>query len=240
MSISGAGPLIQLICTPIGNLGDFTFRAVECLKRANLICCEDTRHSRRLLDHYGITGKTLLSLHDHNEERKSVELTEKLITSNETLAVLSDAGSPSISDPGFRLVKEAVSRGIRIEVIPGPSAVITGLVGSGLPTDQFSFHGFLPVKSGKKQKALEAALNSAGTSIFFESPYRILKTLNVIDALDSERNVCVAREITKRFETYHRGTAAEIIAEFGESTVKGEITLVIEGLSRKMRRDASD
>ena len=166
----------------------------------------------------------------------ATRLAERISASGETLAVLSDAGSPSISDPGYRLVRECMERGVKIEVIPGPSSVITGLVGSGLPTDQFSFHGFLPVKSGKKEKALLAALESEGTSIFFESPHRILKTLRVLKALDEERTLCVARELTKKFETYYRGTAGEILAEFGDVSVKGEITLLIHGMSRAMRK----
>lgn len=230
---------VQFICSPIGNLGDITYRAVESLKRADLIACEDTRHSRRLLQHYHIEAKELVAYHDHNEAHAADSLAQRVADEGLMLAVLSDAGSPTISDPGYRLVNACVELDIRVEVLPGPSAVITGLVGSGMPTDQFSFHGFLPVKSGRKTNQITAAFERPGTSVFFESPHRIKKTLQLIHDLDSARPVCVARELTKKFETYHRGTAEQILSEFGESTVKGEITLLIEGKTRKSRKAPS-
>lgn len=225
--------IVQLVCGPIGNLGDITFRAVETLKNADLIACEDTRHSRRLLNHYDISEKKLISLHEHNETFRAPELARKVISENIRLAVISDAGTPTISDPGYRLVRECADAGIKVEVLPGPSAVITGLAGSGLPTDSFWFGGFLPVKSGKKTKALECALQARFTSIFFESPHRITKTLHLLAGLDSTRETCVARELTKKFETYHRGTAAELADQFESGSFsKGEITLLIRGASR--------
>ena len=237
MNFEPHGGVVQLICSPIGNLGDITYRAVECLKRADCIACEDTRHSRNLLNHYEICPRELISLHDHNESHKGAQLAERILQSGETLALISDAGSPSVSDPGFLLVRECISRNITVEVIPGPSSVITALVGSGLATDKFTFRGFLPVKSGKKEKILRVALESEETTIFFESPHRIKKTLAVIDELNPTRRICVARELTKKFETYHRGSARELLLEFGDSTVKGEITLVLDGLSRSNRKD---
>ncbi len=236
MDLEPSGGLVQLVAGPIGNLGDITYRAVEALRRADLIACEDTRHSQRLLAHYEIAGKPLVALHEHNEARQAEELAERVAQRGERLAFLSDAGSPAISDPGFRLVRSAIARGITVEVLPGPSAVLTGLIGSGLATDRFDFGGFLPVKAGKREKALDAALGAEGTSIFFESPHRIRKTLAAIDALAPDRPVCVARELTKKFETYHRGTAAEILADWGEAAVKGEITLLVEGLTRASRK----
>jgi 16S rRNA (cytidine1402-2'-O)-methyltransferase len=205
---------------------------VECLGQADIIACEDTRHSRKLLAHYEITPKELVALHDHNERTRSVDLISRIRSSGETLVMISDAGAPSISDPGFRLVNAAIEREVSVEVIPGPSAVITALVGSGLPTDSFSFAGFLPVKSGKKHRMLEAAMNSEGTSVFFESPHRIEKTLEAIATIDAERPVVVARELTKKFETYHRGTPGELLAEMSQGKARGEITLLIQGLSR--------
>lgn len=235
MSIPLDQGVVSLIGSPIGNLGDITLRAVETLKAADVIACEDTRHSRRLLSHLDIHDKELVSLHEHNEEKRAEELVQRT-SAGQKIAILSDAGTPAISDPGYRLVRMCVDAGVRIEVIPGPSAVIAGLAGSGLPTDSFYFGGFLPVKSGKKSKAIVDALERAETSIFFESPHRLLKTLSVIDELDSDRSVCVAREMTKKFETYHRGTASEIAAEFSEKTVKGEITLLIAGAGKKKSR----
>jgi len=228
-----AGGLLQLVCSPIGNLGDMTYRAVEELKRADLIACEDTRHSHRLLNHYDIRGKELLSLHEHNELQRTAELVRRIKSEGIRVAVLSDAGAPTISDPGYRFVRECVAEGIKVEVLPGPSAVIAGLAGSGLPTDSFQFRGFLPVKSGKKTRLLEKAMESKSTSVFFESPHRITKTLRLLADLDPGREVCVARELTKRFETYHRGTAADLANQFAShSFSKGEITLLIRGTGR--------
>lgn len=230
---------IQLVGTPIGNLGDITFRAVQCLKAADVIACEDTRHSRKLLSHLDIADKELVALHDHNEDRRSSALIERA-QSGETVVFLSDAGMPTISDPGYRLVNASVEAGVRIEVIPGPCAVVTGLAGSGLPTDAFYFGGFLPVKSGKKTREIEDALSRKESSVFFESPHRIVKTLGLIKELDPERKVCVARELTKKFETFHRGIPQELLEEFGDRQVKGEITLIIQGRGRKSARPSKE
>ncbi len=230
-------PIVQLVCCPIGNLADITYRAVKVLETADIVACEDTRHSRQLLNHYQISPGELIALHEHNEQKRAVELIERISSSGEALAFLSDAGSPSISDPGYRLVQAAIDAGVKVEVIPGPSAVSTALVGSGLPPDQFTFIGFLPVKSGRREKELQQAIDREGTTIAFESPHRILKTLAVLQDIAPEHQLCVARELTKKFETYHRGTAAELLSELGEGTVKGEITIVIGGTTRKMRRE---
>lgn len=223
---------VQLIGTPIGNLGDISFRAVECLREADVIACEDTRHSSRLLSHLEISGKELVALHDHNEKERASGLVERAVQ-GDRIVFLSDAGTPTISDPGYRLVNACIAADVPVEVIPGPSAVITALAGSGLPTDAFYFGGFLPVKSGKRRNEIEMALARVETSLFFESPHRIGKTLGVLAELDSEREVCVARELTKKFETYHRGSAGELADEFSEKKAKGEITLVIRGMGKK-------
>lgn len=223
---------VQLIGTPIGNLGDITYRAVECIRNADLIACEDTRHSARLLSHLGIRDKELIALHEHNEAKRAQQLVERVIE-GATLAFLSDAGMPTISDPGYRLVNECIERGVEVEVIPGPCAVITGLAGSGMPTDAFFFGGFLPVKSGRRERVISEALNRVETSVFFESPYRLQKSLEVLANLEPGREVCVARELTKKFETFHRGTAEELAADFREKKVKGEITLLVRGCGKK-------
>lgn len=227
--------IVQLISTPIGNLGDISFRAVECIKAADVIACEDTRHSSRLLRHLQIERKELVALHEHNETQRAGALVERA-AQGERIVFLSDAGTPTISDPGYRLVNACVEASVRIEVIPGASAVITALAGSGMPTDAFYFGGFLPVKSGRKMAQIEQAISRIETSIFFESPHRILKTLSVLADLAPERRLCVARELTKKFETYHRGTAHNLLEEFSGKTVKGEITLLIQGAGKGKRK----
>ncbi len=217
---------ILIVPTPIGNLGDITLRALEVLKSADRIACEDTRHSAPLLAHHGISGKSLVSLHEHNEARRAPELAAAART-GETIALISDAGMPGISDPGYRLVQACLENGIPIEVLPGPSAVITALIGSGLPCHAFRFGGFLSVKPGKRRAALTATLESGETGIFFESPHRIVPTLEILTDIDPAARVCVARELTKKFETYHRGSAAEVLAHFQAHPPKGEIVLLV-------------
>jgi 16S rRNA (cytidine1402-2'-O)-methyltransferase len=195
-----------------------------------LVAAEDTRRSSILLKHFGIS-KPLLSFHEHNEARRTSELLERL-RSGENVALLTDAGMPSISDPGYRLVRASLENDIRIEVIPGPSAVLTALVGSGLPTDRFYFGGFLPVKTGQRQRELLAALAREFTSVYFESPHRIIRSLEVINEVEPARQVCVARELTKQFEEYKRGEAASVLAHYMAHPPKGEITLVIKGTER--------
>jgi 16S rRNA (cytidine1402-2'-O)-methyltransferase len=229
---------IILVPTPIGNLGDITLRAVEVLKSADRIACEDTRHSGPLLAHLGISGKPLVSLHDHNEARRAPELVAAA-RAGETIAVITDAGMPGISDPGYRLVQACVDSGTPIEVLPGPSAVITALIGSGFPCHAFRFGGFLSVKSGKRRSALAAALDSGETGIFFESPHRIISTLEILVEINPLARTCVARELTKKFETYHRGTAAGVLAHFRAHAPKGEFVLLVhqpDGDSRATER----
>ena len=217
---------IILVPTPIGNMGDITLRALEILRNADRIACEDTRHSGQLLAHHGISGKPLVSLHEHNEARRAPDLIAAART-GETIAVISDAGMPGISDPGYRLVQACIESGIPLEVLPGPSAVITALIGSGFPCHAFRFGGFLSVKSGKRRSALTAALESGETGIFFESPHRIISTLEILVDINPLARTCVARELTKKFETYHRGTAADVLAYFQSHSPKGEIVLLV-------------
>lgn len=217
---------IIFVPTPIGNLGDITLRALEVLRGADRIACEDTRHSGQLLAHHEISGKPLVSLHEHNEARRAPDLIAAARV-GETIAVITDAGMPGISDPGYRLVQACIESGTPLEVLPGPSAVITALIGSGFPCHAFHFGGFLSVKSGKRRSALTTALESGETSIFFESPHRIISTLEILADIDPDARACVARELTKKFETYHRGSAAEVLAHFQIHSPKGEIVLLV-------------
>lgn len=219
--------MLTVVPTPIGNRQDITLRAIEALREADVIAAEDTRHSGLLLQHLGLS-KPFVSLHEHNEARRSEELVER-IAGGAKVALISDAGMPGISDPGFRLVRACIARDLPVTVLPGPSAVITALVGSGFPTDRFFFGGFLPVKSGRRHAELSRAAARTETSIYFESPHRILRSLEVLAEVCPARPVCVARELTKAFEDYRRGTPAEVAAHFSAHPPKGEITLVIAG-----------
>jgi len=216
---------VVLVPTPIGNRDDLTLRALEILKSADRIACEDTRHSSPLLAHHGIPHKPLVSLHEHNEARRIPELIAAA-KAGETIDVVTDAGMPGVSDPGYRLVHACLEAEVPLEVLPGPSAVLTALVGSGLPCHAFRFGGFLPVKSGRRRQALEAGLATGETAIFFESPHRLLGTLELLAEIQPDARVCVARELTKKFETYHRGTAQELAAWFSQHAPKGEIVLL--------------
>jgi 16S rRNA (cytidine1402-2'-O)-methyltransferase len=227
---STSGGRVVLVPTPIGNLGDITRRAIEVLESADRIACEDTRHSMPLLSHLGISGKPLISMHEHNEARRAGEIVE-LVQQGETIAVVTDAGMPGVSDPGYRLVQACLEADVPFEVLPGPSAVITALIGSGFPCHAFRFGGFLSVKSGKRRSALEQVFESGETGIFFESPHRIGSTLKILAEIKPEARACAARELTKKFETYHRGTAAELCAEFEGKKAKGEIVLLVDGNS---------
>ena len=218
--------MFTFIPTPIGNRGDITLRALEVLRDADIIACEDTRHSRPLLKHFEIE-KPLISLHDHNEERRLPELISKS-QSGSNIAVISDAGMPLISDPGYRLLQACIAENIDYNVLPGPSAVITALACSGFPCHSFSFDGFLPVKKGKRRKALEAAISSEKTAIFFESPHRLISTLEILSDIDPCLPVCVARELSKKFETYHRNTAESLWGHFKQHPPKGEIVILLK------------
>lgn len=217
---------VVLVPTPIGNRDDLTLRALEILRTADRIACEDTRHSAPLLAHHGIQGKPLVSLHEHNEARRIPELIAA-VQAGETLAVVTDAGMPGVSDPGYRLVHACLEADVPFEVLPGPSAVLTALVGSGLPCHAFRFGGFLPVKSGRRRQALEDALATGETAIFFESPHRLAGTLALLAEIQPAARTCVARELTKKFETYHRGSAAELAEWFATHPPKGEIVLLL-------------
>jgi 16S rRNA (cytidine1402-2'-O)-methyltransferase len=199
---------------------------VRILKEVELIACEDTRQTRKLLDRYGI-AKPAVSYHEHNEAERSRELIARLL-GGASVALVSDAGMPLVSDPGYTLVRAAIQHGVRVEAVPGPSALLTALAASGLPTDSFHFGGFLPAKSGQRLKALEALKDESATLIFYEAPHRILDTLTAVEQALGARPVVVARELTKLHEEFLRGTAAEIRATLAaRASVKGEITLLI-------------
>ena len=215
-----------MVATPIGNLEDMTYRAVRALKEADLIACEDTRQTRKLLDHYGIEKPTV-SYHEHNEMERSRELAARMLQ-GATVALVSDAGMPLISDPGYRLVRAAIDNEIRIEALPGASALLTALAASGLPTDSFHFGGFLPAKAGQRQRALEALKDEPATLIFYEAPHRIVEALQAVEQVLGDRTVVVARELTKLHEEFLRGKVTEVRAALAaRDTVKGEITLLI-------------
>jgi 16S rRNA (cytidine1402-2'-O)-methyltransferase len=218
--------ILYLVATPIGNLEDITYRAVRVLNEADVIACEDTRQTRKLLDHYGIQKPTV-SYHEHNESERAEELAARL-RGGAVIALVSDAGMPLVSDPGYRLVRAAVESGIPVTPIPGPSAALTALAASGLPTDAFHFAGFLPHKPGQRLKALDAIAEEQATVIFYEAPHRLLEALEAIDEVLGARRIVVARELTKLHEEFLRGTAAEIRATLEQrDSVKGEITILI-------------
>ena len=217
--------MLYVVATPIGNLGDITLRALEILKSVDLIAAEDTRHSGILMKHFGIK-KPFISYHEHNEAKRAAELVERL-AAGENVALITDAGTPGLSDPGLRLVRECIQRELLFTIIPGPSSILTALVGSGFSTEKFSFRGFLPVKAGQRERELRAAAESAETVIFFESPYRLTKTLAACIDIMPTRQLCVARELTKKFEDFRRGTAGELLAHYEAHPPKGEIVLVI-------------
>lgn len=224
--------MLYVVGTPIGNLDDITLRALAVLKSVDLIAAEDTRHSGNLLRHFEIR-KPLVSYHEHNEAMRTAELAERL-AAGESVALITDAGMPGLSDPGARLIRRCIERELPFTIIPGVSAITTGLVGSGLAMEQFCYCGFLPVKSGQRARALQAAAERAETTIFFESPYRINKTLAACAELLPERTLCVARELTKKFEEFRRGTGAELLAHYEVHPAKGEITLLLAGRDSKV------
>ena len=219
--------MLFIVATPIGNLGDITLRAVEVLKSADVIAAEDTRHSGLLLKHLEIK-KPFISYHQHNEAARTTELVERL-GRGENVALITDAGTPGLSDPGLRLIRECIKREVPFTIIPGPSSILTALLGSGFSTDKFCFRGFLPVKSGQRERELRAAAERDETAIFFESPYRLTKTLAACIDIMPDRELCVARELTKKFEEFRRGTASELFAHYQAHPPKGEIALVISG-----------
>jgi 16S rRNA (cytidine1402-2'-O)-methyltransferase len=221
------GPSLYLVATPIGNLEDITLRALRVLKEVDLIACEDTRQTLKLLSHYGIHTRTV-SYHEHNEMTKAAELVVDL-EGGAKIALVTDAGMPGISDPGFRLIALAIRHHVPVVPIPGASAFLAALVASGLPTDSFRFSGFLPAKSGQRRKLLESVKDSPRTQVFYEAPHRLLETLSdVVEVLGNDRHVVVAREVTKLHEEFLRGRAAEVLEQLkARGDVKGEITLLI-------------
>jgi 16S rRNA (cytidine1402-2'-O)-methyltransferase len=217
---------LSIVATPIGNREDITLRALRTLREAAVIAAEDTRHTGQLLAHYEIR-KPLLSYHEFNEAQRTPELLAK-IQNGATVALVSDAGMPTVSDPGSRLIRAARDADLPVEVIPGPSAVTTALAGSGLGGGPFHFHGFLPHKSGQRRKVLTALASLPVTLVFFESPYRLLKSLADMEEILGQRRVVVARELTKKFEEFLRGDLAEVRKRLEPRSIKGEITLIIE------------
>ena len=219
--------MLYVVATPIGNLADITLRAVEALKSADVVAAEDTRRSGMLLKHFEIK-KPFISYHEHNEATRTLQLVERLAR-GENIALITDAGTPGLSDPGLRLIRECIKRELPFTIVPGASSILAALIGSGFSTEKFFFGGFLPVKPGKREHELQAAAEREETSIFFESPYRLTKTLAVCIAVMPERQLCVARELTKKFEEFRRGAASELLAHYQAHPPKGEIVLVISG-----------
>ena len=218
---------LYLVATPIGNLADITHRALQVLRDVELIACEDTRHTHKLLQHYGIATKTI-SYHEHNEQQRAAELIE-LLKQGGDVAIVSDAGTPAISDPGFRLVRAAVENEVTIVPLPGPSALISALVAAGLPTDQFFFGGFLPARSSARRARLDELRSVPGTLIFYEAPHRLAASLRDAQEILGEREAVVARELTKLHEEIRRGRLSELAGHY--STVeqpRGEIVLLID------------
>ncbi|MCK4256129.1 16S rRNA (cytidine(1402)-2'-O)-methyltransferase, partial [candidate division WOR-3 bacterium] len=205
-------PALYLVSTPIGNLKDITFRAIEVLKNVDIIASEDTRRTKILLSAYNIK-KPLISYYDHNKENRTPEIISR-IKSGETIALVTDSGTPGIQDPGFYLVREAISKGIDVTAVPGPSAFVNGLVISGIPTDRFSFEGFLSRRRGRRKKKLKEIANYKGTLIFYESPHRLLPFLEDIMEVLGNRKIAIIREMTKKYEEIKRGTVEDMIEYF--------------------------
>lgn len=226
--MSRAGRLV-LVATPIGNLADLSPRAERALADADLLCCEDTRRTRQLLTHAGISGRALLSVHGHNEEARLKEVLARL-RGGETVALVTDAGTPAVSDPGARLVAAAAGAGIEVTMVPGPSAALAALVVSGLPTDRFCFEGFLPRRGAERRRALESLRTERRTAVLYEAPPRLAATLaDLVEACGRSRRVAVARELTKLHEEVWRGRLGAAAEEFAGREVRGELVVVLEG-----------
>jgi 16S rRNA (cytidine1402-2'-O)-methyltransferase len=219
--------VLYVVATPIGNLEDISLRALRILKDVDLIAAEDTRHTRILLDHYEIRTP-LVSYHEHNEKTQAPRLAERL-AHGENIALVSDAGTPAISDPGYRLVVEALRIGIRVTPIPGASALASALSASGLPTDRFVFEGFLPSKKSERESRLEALRGERRTVVFYEAPHRLKDALTAMQRILADREIVVGRELSKIHEEFLRGTIDEVIAQLAEREVKGEITIIVHG-----------
>jgi len=231
---------LYLVATPIGNLADITHRAIKILSDVDLIACEDTRHTQKLLTHYNITTKTI-SYHEHNEQQRATDLMERL-KQGSNIAVVSDAGTPSISDPGFRLVRAAIENDIPVVPVPGPSALISALIAAGLPTDEFFFAGFLPPRANARRARLAELQSVPGTLIFYEAPHRLAAALKDAYEILGEREAVVARELTKLHEEIRRGRLSALTADYTEETdVRGEIVVLIDRkvIDRPMKESVS-
>jgi 16S rRNA (cytidine1402-2'-O)-methyltransferase len=238
--IFAAGPALYLVGTPIGNLEDITLRALRVLKEVDVIACEDTRQTQKLLNHYAIATRTT-SYHEHNEMTRSAELVKEM-QEGASVALVTDAGMPGISDPGYRLIALAIRHRVPVVPVPGASAFLAALVASGLPTDSFRFGGFLPAKRGERRAALEAVKSSPRTLVFYEAPHRVVEALeDVCEVLGNARHVVVAREVTKLHEEFLRGRAGEVLENLrSREAVKGEITLLIGKAEEKDARVGAD
>ena len=234
------GPALYLVATPIGNLEDITLRALRVLKEADVIACEDTRQTQKLLNHYGIATRTT-SYHEHNEMTRAPELVLEL-EQGSRIALVSDAGMPGISDPGFRLIALAIRHHVPVVPIPGASAFLCALAASGLPTDSFRFSGFLPAKSGQRRQMLESVKDSPRTQVFYEAPHRVMEAVeDIVETLGADRHVVIAREVTKIHEEFLRGRAGEVLEALkSRGEIKGEITLLIgKSETRDLRPETS-
>ena len=219
--------VLYIVATPIGNLEDITLRALRVLKEVDLIAAEDTRHTRILLSHYDIRTP-LTSYHEHNERTKAQPLVERLL-GGENIALVSDAGTPAISDPGYRLVVDAIHAGIRVIPLPGAAALAAALSAGGLPTDRFAFEGFLPAKKHERRARLQELKNDARTLVFYEAPHRLNESLQDMQQIIGERQIAIGRELSKVHEEFLRGTVSEVMARLADREVKGEITIVVHG-----------
>ena len=225
---------LYIVPTPIGNLEDITLRAINVLKGVDVVLAEDTRTSGSLLKHLGIS-KPMHSYHIHNEHQTVTRVVERILK-GESMALVSDAGTPAVSDPGFLLVRECIKQGIQVECLPGPTAFVPALVNSGLPSDRFTFEGFLPHKKGR-QTRLQNLASEERTMIFYESPHRLIKALQqFVEFFGADRQVSVARELTKIYEENVRGTLEEVIAYFSEKTIKGEIVIILAGKAEEKKK----
>ncbi|MCE7069872.1 MULTISPECIES: 16S rRNA (cytidine(1402)-2'-O)-methyltransferase [Dyadobacter] len=225
---------LYIVPTPIGNLEDITLRAINVLKSVDVVLAEDTRTSGSLLKHLGIS-KPMHSYHIHNEHQTVTRVVERILK-GESMALVSDAGTPAVSDPGFLLVRECIKQGIQVECLPGPTAFVPALVNSGLPSDRFTFEGFLPHKKGR-QTRLQNLASEERTMIFYESPHRLIKALQqFVEFFGADRQVSVARELTKIYEENVRGTLEEVIAYFSEKTIKGEIVIILAGKAEEKKK----
>lgn len=227
--------MLYIIATPIGHLDDFTLRSIETLKKVDTILCEDTRVTLGLLHHYGIQ-KPLVSYHSFNEKKRVEEILEKLKMGHD-IALVSDAGTPLFQDPGALLIEACVAAHIPFTSLPGPSSILSALILSGFRIEKFQFVGFLSKKSGEIKETLQEALSYPGLTVAFESPQRLLETLKILQELKSDASICVIREITKKFETAHRGSLFELIEHFSKEAPRGEIVLVLEGVKESSEKD---